>query len=141
MKFDEALNYGKIIENKLLDYIKVKYPRAYLSVGKCSEYDIYVPEKNIFIEVKCDQKSNYTGNIVIECFMYNKPSGINITNSDYWVFFDGKFHWIKTEDIRNCISDNKPNLIKITGNGDTVSKYVYLIKKNILFSYQCFEND
>ena len=141
MKFDEALSYGKQIENMVLNYIKKKYPKSYLSQGKCSEYDIHVPEKNIYIEVKCDQKSNYTGNIVIECEMFNKASGINATKSDYWVIYDGKFHWFKTQDIKNCILDLRPNLVKITGNGDTQPKYVYLIKKHILYNYQCLEND
>ena len=141
MKFDEALNYGKKIEEIVLNHIKKKYPKSYLSQGKCSEFDIYVPERNISIEVKCDKKSNYTGNIVIECEMYNKPSGINATTSDYWIIYDGKFHWFKTQAIKKCILDTKPNLVKIIGNGDKQPKYVYLIKKDILYKYKCLIND
>lgn len=141
MNFYEALTYGKEIENKVLEFIQKKYPKSYLSKGKCSEFDICVPEKNIFIEVKCDKKSNYTGNIVIECEMYNKPSGINITKSDYWIIYDGIFHWFKIDQIKKCINDIKPKLVEIIGNGDKKSKFVYLIKKDILFKYQCFENE
>jgi hypothetical protein len=141
MKFDEALNYGIEVEFRILNFIKKKYPKAFKKIGKCSEWDIYVPEKNIYIEVKSDVKSNFTGNILIECEMYNKPSGINITKSDYWIIYDGKFHWFLTQQIKKCINDFKPKLIKIIGNGDTVPKLVYLIKKDILFKYRCQEND
>ena len=41
------------------------------------EYDIFVPELNIGIEVKSDEKSKYTSNIVIEIEFNNKPSALS----------------------------------------------------------------
>jgi hypothetical protein len=38
------------------------------------------------IEVKSDRKWVETGNIAIELECYNKPSGINVTEADFWVY-------------------------------------------------------
>jgi len=40
------------------------------------------------IEVKTDHKSSQTGNFFIEYFQYGKPSGISITDADYYVIND-----------------------------------------------------
>ena len=42
----------------------------------------------IRIEVKTDHRSSHTGNFFIEYFQYGKPSGISITDADYYVIND-----------------------------------------------------
>ena len=64
--FKRDLQRGKYHENIILDIIKSKYSKAYIKEGYCKEYDIYVPEMNFGVEVKSDEKSKYTNNIVIE---------------------------------------------------------------------------
>ena len=64
--FYRDLHRGKQIEYRVLDIVKYKYPLAYIIDGYCKDWDIYIPEIEIGIEVKSDEKSKYTGNIVIE---------------------------------------------------------------------------
>ena len=88
--FKEDLLVGQEVEALVLERIKKKYPKAYSIEGYCKEYDIWIPELNYGIEVKQDAKSNYTGNIVIEIEMFNKPSALITTKAKYWVFYDQK---------------------------------------------------
>ena len=50
--FDADLKEGQKVEDSVLSMIRVKYPMAERFTGKCKPYDIYVPELNIYIEVK-----------------------------------------------------------------------------------------
>ena len=98
--FKEDLLVGQEVEALVLEKIKKKYPKAYSIEGYCKEYDIWIPELNYGIEVKQDAKSNYTGNIVIEIEMFNKPSALITTKAKYWVFYDQKkFVIIEVRDI------------------------------------------
>ena len=134
--FAEDLSIGKIIENHVLQNIQIKYPNAYLIDGYCKEYDIWIPEKNIGIEVKFDAKSNFTGNIVIEIEMFNKPSALITTKADSWIFYDKhKFISIKVRDIYNCIIQNKYRYAEFIGKGDTEPKKAFLVNKELLYSY------
>ena len=76
MGFQESLTSGQKSENLVLDIIKKKYPKAFLKEGYHKEYDIMIPEINKTVEVKKDFKSQYTGNVVIEVEMNNRPSGL-----------------------------------------------------------------
>ena len=53
--------------------------------GYFKDYDIYVPEINKSIEVKSDEKSKYTNNIVVEVEFNGKPSALSTSKADYWV--------------------------------------------------------
>jgi hypothetical protein len=128
------LTRGKQIEQQLLDKLKVKYPSATI-IDKYKGYDIWIPEINKSIEVKADEKSNYTGNIVVEIEMYGKPSALMTTTADYWVFYDGKFWCIMLKEIIQCIFLNKLQHTEFVGNGDTQSKKAFLIKKEFLAKY------
>lgn len=132
--FQEDLTRGKQIEQQLLDKLKVKYPSATI-IDKFKGYDIWIPEIHKSIEVKYDEKSNYTGNIVVEIEMYGKPSALLTTTADYWVFYDGKFWCITPKEIIQCIFLNKLQHTEFVGNGDTQSKKAFLIKKEFLAKY------
>jgi len=60
---------------------------AYGKVAEKSLADILTSKK---VEVKADRKVTDTGNIVIEYCFNGKPSGIAITEADYWAFFIGE---------------------------------------------------
>ena len=133
--FKEDLEVGIAVEQKLVNILLKKYPSTTL-VNKFKGYDIWIPELHKSIEVKFDEKSKQTGNIVIEIEMYDKPSGLLSTTADYWVFYDGdKFISITPKDIIKCIFLLKLNFVEFVGNGDTVKKKAFLVPKDKLFNY------
>jgi len=123
------------VENMLLEILKKKYPCSTL-VNAYKGYDIWIPEIHKSIEVKSDQKSNYTGNIVVEIEFNFKPSALMTTTADFWVFYDGKdFVSIKPKEIIKCIFMNKLQYVSFKADGDTKPKKAFLIKKEMLFAY------
>ena len=134
--FNEDLEIGIDAEKLILSIIQDKYPCAIRAEGYNPEYDIFVPEINIRVEVKKDFKSNCTGNFVVEIEMFGKPSALMTTKSDYWVFYDGvELFWIKPTDLRNLIMWNEYKPVRFVGNGDTDEKRAYLIKKDMIRSH------
>ena len=134
--FDGDLKVGQIYEDIVLGKIQNKYPLAYKQEGYCKDWDIYVPELSIGVEVKSDQKSQYTGNIVIETEFNGKPSALTTTKAQYWVIFDGdNYTWFKVGDIRRCIKENDCMKATFKGKGDIHPKKAYLIKKELLYKY------
>tara|TARA_R110000787_G_scaffold262594_1_gene368204 strand:- start:390 stop:812 length:423 start_codon:yes stop_codon:yes gene_type:complete len=135
--FERDLQRGKYHENIILDIIKSKYSKAYIKEGYCKEYDIYVPEMNFGVEVKSDEKSKYTNNIVIEIEFNSKPSALSTTKAKYWVIYDGYvYNWFLTQRLKDCIKDNNLKYVEFIGKGDTKSKKAYLIKKEVLYKYK-----
>lgn len=135
--FKRDLKIGKYHEQVILNYIQTKYKDSYIQDGYFKDYDIFVPEMNFGIEVKSDEKSKYTNNIVIEIEFNNKPSALTTTKAKYWVIYDGyKYNWFLTENIKKCILENNLMYVEFIGKGDTKSKKAYLIKKEILYKYK-----
>jgi hypothetical protein len=133
--FKQDLQRGIDVEQKVLAILKKTYPSASL-IDKYKGYDIWIPETNKSVEVKYDPMSNTTGNIVIEIWMYEKPSALLTTTADYWVFHDDiVFVSMSPKRIFECIMVNEIPLRIFTGKGDTVSKKAYLVPKDLLFSY------
>ena len=121
--FERDLKRGEQIELKVLSMIKKKYPQAYKVEGYFKDYDIYIPEIDKRIEVKSDEQSKHTGNILIEVEFNNKPSALSTTKADFWVWWDGsEFAWFTVDKIWKCI--------------DQVSA-----KKRILYKYQEHDNN
>jgi hypothetical protein len=134
--FARDLDAGKSVESMVLDLIKPKYPAATIIDGYFPGYDIWIPELYKSVEVKSDQKSQDTGNIVIEVEMFDKPSALFSTKADYWVIFDGfNFLWITPKKILECIIFNKLKLVEFIGKGDDHSKKAFLINKNLFNHY------
>ena len=133
MEFKASLQEGIKYEILVLGIIQEKYPTAYKIEGYCKEYDIYVPENDIKIEVKFDKKSLETGNIVVEIEMFNKPSALFTTKSDYWVFCDGyELMWITPSKIKDIIIWNGLRAVTFVGDGDTQIKRAILVPKNLI---------
>jgi len=133
--FKQDLQRGVKVEQLVLRTLQNKYPCATL-VSAFKGYDIWIPEIDKAVEVKSDQKSQHTGNIVIEIEMYDKPSGLMATQADYWVFYDGEmFVIMPVKNIFKCIFDCKLQYVEFVGNGDTRSKKAFLVDKNTLFKY------
>jgi hypothetical protein len=135
--FHRDLDQGKKVEDIVLAKIHEKYPLATKLEGKVKPYDIYIPELNIYVEVKSDKKSQETGNIVIEVEMYDKPSGLNSTRSDVWVIYTGiEFIYITPMRIWECVSRNMLAPAKFIGKGDDQFKKAYLVKIDQLKEYR-----
>ena len=135
--FERDLAEGKRHENIVLNAIKLRYPKAHIIDGYCKEWDIYIPEVELGVEVKSDQKSKYTGNIVIEIEFNGKPSALSTTKSKYWVIYDGiSYNWFEVSAIWDCINSNDLKVAEFTGKGDTKPKKAYLIKKELLYKYR-----
>jgi len=134
--FLNDLNTGRKYENQILQNIKLKYPCSFLIDKHFKDYDIFIPETNVKIEVKCDFRSKDTGNIVIELFMFNKPSALLVTKANYWIIYTGdEYLWITPNKIFECLLLNNVNSTSITGRGDQKSKQVCLVKLNLLKNY------
>ena len=135
--FKRDLEAGKVYEKKALEVIQKKYPLAHEIEGYCKEWDIFIPEIGEGVEVKSDQKSKHTGNIVIEIEFNGKPSALSTTKAKFWVIYDGdNWIWFLVEDIKRCIKENNLSYATFTAKGDTKSKKAYLIKKETLYQYQ-----
>jgi len=134
--FEEDLTIGQSAEKDVLKLLQTKYPGAFIIKGYCKEYDIFVPETSRGYEVKKDYKSKYTGNIVVEVFMFDKPSALMTTKAHAWVFVTpNQYTFIERERIKDCIIENNLQVKTFIGKGDTEPKNAYLIKEDLLFSY------
>ena len=135
--FKESLKDGKKSEEAILSIIKPKYPTAYIIEGYYKYYDIFIPEKNLGIEVKKDVKSQETGNLVIEVEFNGYPSALSTTRADYWVFDDGESYiWIEPSKLRSIVL-NFGQIRTFVGKGDTRAKKAHLIPKHIIKDYSC----
>jgi hypothetical protein len=85
-------------------------------------------------EIKTDvllSTQNDTGNLVVEFESRGKPSGISVTQADYFVYFIPKLKeiWnIKVENLKNIINNNK--LKKVSGGDLDSNTKMYLINRN-----------
>tara|TARA_R100000935_G_C2685321_1_gene104326 strand:+ start:49 stop:474 length:426 start_codon:yes stop_codon:yes gene_type:complete len=135
--FKRDLEAGKVYESYVLDKIRRKYPKAHMIDGYCKEWDIFVPELDYGVEVKSDQKSLHTNNIVIEVEFNDKPSALSTSKAKWWVIYDGKiYNWFLVNNIRRCILENHLKYATFIGKGDSKSKKAYLIKKELLYKYK-----
>tara|TARA_Y100000361_G_scaffold150813_1_gene167088 strand:- start:1378 stop:1806 length:429 start_codon:yes stop_codon:yes gene_type:complete len=134
--FEKDLSRGKEVEQMVLDIIRKRYPCTTLIEGKFKPFDLYVPERDMKVEIKADWKSNETGNIIIELFMFGQPSGLFSTEADFWVIYTGKeFLWAKPRSILMCIVLNRIQAREILGEGDTEKKMACLIPIEVLRVY------
>ena len=96
-KFHKDLGTGQQYENKALQVIHKKYPQAYIIDGYYKEWDIYIPELNIGVEVKRDAQYEKYGNFFLEYYCRNKPSGIVTTKAKYYFIFLDELYIVKTD--------------------------------------------
>ncbi len=100
-KFVKDLETGKVYENKALKLIQKDYPKAYIQDGYFLDWDIYIPELEMGVEVKSDAQYKKTGNFYVEYEFNGKPSGIATTKAkQYYIYLD-KLYIIETEDLKD----------------------------------------
>ena len=133
--FNEDVPFGEEAEKAVLEVLKKKYPLAYKIEGNVKYYDLCVPEKNIFVEVKRDKGSNKSDNYFIEynCNGYN--SGINASRADYWAICDeSKLIWINKDTLKT-ISKSHGRKWENTPEGGHCPIKAYLVPKNCILEY------
>ena len=137
MSFHSDLAFGEEGEYLVLKKLHLKYPKAYKVEGYCKEWDIFIPEKDIGVEVKSDRAAHKTGNVVIENKYGDRPSGIETTKAAWWVYITKcNLYWIKPEDIKKCIEDNSIEAREFAPiPGDFKEKSLYLIKEKVFKNY------
>jgi len=137
MSFQSDLAYGEQGELFVLKKLHYKYPKAYKVEGYCKEWDLFVPEKNIGVEVKSDRATHKTGNVVIENKYGGAPSGIETTKATWWAYITkDNLYWITPDKIKECIKDNNLQSLDCAPlNGDTKRKNLYLIKETLFKQY------
>lgn len=124
----KSLELGNIAEQLLIQKLAEFGIQAFKNEDKAkrSYFDIFadIAGHNTTFEVKYDLMAAKTGNIAIEFFnsKSNKPSGIGITEADYWI------HVLKIDNIntificpvnelKEFIKNTKPKRI-VYGGGD-----------------------
>ena len=100
-KFVKDLETGKVYEKKALELIQKKYPKAFIQDGYFLEWDIYIPELDMGVEVKSDAQYKKTGNFYVEYECNDKPSGIAATKAKYYYIYLDKLYILKTEDLKD----------------------------------------
>ena len=99
-KFEKDLETGKVYEKKALELIKRDYPKAFIQDGYFLEWDIYIPELDMGVEVKSDAQYKKYGNFYVEYECNGKPSGIAATKAkQYYIYLD-KLYILETEDLK-----------------------------------------
>ena len=120
--FDIDLNFGLIYEDKVRDIFQ----------GKGS------------IEVKTERGMwSNTGNMAVEITCRGKPSGISITDAEWWCHLftiDGNIKFIvmmKVTELKDRIKElAKLKLIKIVKGGDDMKSEIVLVPVDRLVGYK-----
>ena len=130
MGFTDDLNFGKDAEEQTLKNIRKKYPLAFIIEGRHKPYDIFVPEINAGVEVKCDRKSEDTGNIFIEIECNDEYSGL-LTTTAAWLVYrtTHRVFYTKPENIKQFLVSEAQRLrmFNHTPKGETSKVRGYLI--------------
>jgi len=80
-------------------------------------------------EVKNELMVNKKGNVAIEFFSRGKHTGIDVTESDYWLEkIKGEFFLIKTSELRHKIEQKEYDDIKSGGDRGS-NTHFYLVKE------------
>ncbi len=132
--FNSDLKIGECGEVFLKNFL-IYRGLSFLEYNKDNRYDLLMSynSKKITYEIKTDillSPKNDTGNIAIEFESRSKPSGISVTESDYFVYYIPKLNqmWnIKTQNLRELINNNK--FKEVIGGDDGSFTKMYLIKR------------
>jgi hypothetical protein len=138
--FNRDLKAGKGVEHEVCNHLKKRYPDTYVVDGYCKEWDIVIPEIGRTVEVKQDEKSNFTGNFLIEIEFGGKPSALSTSKADWYILVDKNYYYIVQTDIlrwlvRDYLTNEYGELYtpaSFVGAGDITPKRAYLIPKDRL---------
>lgn len=133
--FEKDLELGKRKERELADLLIKRGKVHQIKFNDDYRFDlrVYTSElKSYTIELKTDMTYERTGNIGVESACRGKPSGINTTEADYWVFaLKEDFFLIPTPTLKRLINNDLFDSIARGGDpgSDTV---MFLFKADFL---------
>ena len=139
--FRTDLQQSKKCHLELRKKVKKSFKNAGISISFLKEMfdfscdDVFLLSgREVRFEYKEDFKCNETGNIAVEYFSRDNPSGISITKSDFYIYrvhFNNKIYdlMMTTEMLRDLIK-NKKYHTNHTDGGDLGSN-----TKNFLFYF------
>ena len=92
-----------------------------LKVGQVKEKELGEIFSSSTVEVKYDLQALNTSNVYVEYYSRGKPSGISISQADYYCFaFGDTFHLIKTKSLKDkCRKYLNTSRDKKGGDNDT----------------------
>ena len=142
--FIQDLEQAKKTEEKVAQLLIKEYGATDISFLNTNEYDISATMSGakLTFEIKEDFMCQFTGNVAVEFASRGKPSGIEVSNADYYVYVihsksDGKkiveYLLYRTSELKRMIEDNL--YFRIVSGGDPGSN-----TKNYLFSHDVFVN-
>jgi hypothetical protein len=113
---------------------------SYLEVkkGNFAPYDFIAD--NLKYECKADRMAHKTGNICIEYYSRGKPSGISISEADFWIYMlvapDGEISdtFKIPSDVLKEEIEKRSYTREVTG-GDNWSNKMYLFPKSVFSNY------
>ena len=132
-KFVKDLETGKVYEKKALELIQKKYPKAFIQDGYFLEWDIYIPELDMGVEVKSDAQHKSTGNYFLEYYCRNKASGISSTKAEYFFIYLDELYIIKTDTLRDIFIKYKGTNKDKIGGDDRKSLGVIISLKELKY--------
>lgn len=124
-KYETAFLLGALPRQDILDY--------YTPVGYFKDYDLFVRMKTpkgvveTTFEIKADTYAQRTQAIAIEFQCYDKPSGISVTNAQWWVHFIAgtrRYVMIPTHKLRQLIADGRYDCVKSGGDYNKSAMYI-----------------
>ena len=135
MSWASDLAKGDKVEEEWYQKLHGIFQQCAKTFGKDSRFDIEVPELDTTIEIKLDEKSLETGNIVIE-YHHNKPSGILTSEADVWLFSTGEEEiWVTRKNIVKMLLIEELKPASFTGPEDRHPKAVFLVPIDVVRSY------
>ena len=129
-QFKKDLIIGEDEEYRILKEIQKKYPLAKKIKGNFKDYDLYVPEKKVKVEVKTQKEAiKY---YFIECSCNDSASGLQTTKADYWVIVGTIADiWVNTTRLR-VLCSQKGKLWKGIPTGGYSMVTGYLVPKDVI---------
>ena len=140
MNFEDDLVVGESGEEYIKNFL-INKGYSFISDNKDYRYDLLMSFNaiNITYEVKTDvfvSSKKDTGNLVVEFESRGKPSGISVTEGDYYVYYMPKLNeiWnIKMSELKALIEDNE--FRKVSGGDEGSNTKMYLIKRELYKNY------
>jgi len=97
-----------------------------LNTNDDNKYDFQTTDEKKY-EVKCDERALTTNNYFIEFIGYGKPSGISVSEADYYILTDTNIYYLIDIEILKKIIIGKPILTT-----KDKSTYGYIVKRSII---------
>lgn len=137
-RFYNSLKEAKKYEVETLKYLEFDT----FEFNDTSSHDIKIIKDGVetLIEVKSEALAYRTGNICIEYSCRGRPSGISVTQSEYYYIYvvkddmDYRIFKIPVEDIKNLIKDKK--YIRDCNGGDDMASKMFLFKIDTIKNYE-----